>query len=117
MLAGNGSIITCGASTPIRDNLPRNVALVSNDKGNISASTLSVNQIQGVISGGATTIIDYNLTANKALISSSEGKVATSTVTNLELGYLAGTTDVIKNSVDQHNEPIIYLQCCKRMPY
>ena len=84
MLAGNGSVITGGASTVIRDNLPKNVVLVSNDKGKISASTLSVNQIQGVISGGATTIIDYNLTANKALISSAEGKVGTSTVTNIE---------------------------------
>ena len=63
MLAGSGSVITGGASTVTRDNIPRNVAFVSNDKGNISASTVSVCQIQGVISGGATTIIEYTLTA------------------------------------------------------
>ena len=100
MLAGNGSAITGAASTVARDNLPKNVVIVSNDKGKIAASTLSVSQIQGVITGGATTIIDYNLTPNKAIISSADGKVTTSTVTNIELGYLAGTTDLIQNQLN-----------------
>ena len=100
MLAGNGSAITGAASTVARDNLPKNVVIVSNDKGKIAASSLTVSQIQGVITGGATTIIDYNLTPNKAVVPSADGNISTSTVTNIELGYLAGTTDLVQNQLN-----------------
>ena len=100
MLAGNGSVITGAASTVARDNLLKNVVIVSNEKGKIAASSLSVNQVQGIITGGATSIIDYKLTPNKAVISSVGGKVATSAVTNRDLGYLVGATDLIQNQLN-----------------
>ena len=100
MLAGNGSAITGAASTVARDNLPQNVVIVSNDKGKTAAASLSGNEMQGIITSGATTIIDYNLTPNKAVISSVDGKVATSTVTNVELGYFVGATDLIQNQLN-----------------
>ena len=85
MLAGNGFGITGAASTVARDNIPKNVVLVSNDRGKIAASSLTVNSIQGIITGGATTIIDYNLTPNKAVISDASGKVSTSLVSYMEV--------------------------------
>ena len=65
MLSGGGIGITGAASTVVRDNLAKNVVLVSNNKGNIAASSLSINSFQSVVTGGATTIADYNLTPNK----------------------------------------------------
>ena len=61
MLVGNGFGITGAASTAARDNLPSNVALVSNDRGKIAASSLTVNSIQGIITGGATTTVQLLL--------------------------------------------------------
>ena len=55
MLA-SGSTITGAASTIVRDNLPSNVVLVSNEDGKVASSSLSINGIQGIIQGGATTI-------------------------------------------------------------
>ena len=53
--------------------------------------------MQGVIIGGATTITDANLTPNKVVISHGSGKVSTSQVSNIEVGYLVGTNDLIQN--------------------
>ena len=50
--------------------------------------------------GGATTITDANLTPNKAVISDGSGKVSTSQVSNIEVGYLVGTNDLIQNQLD-----------------
>jgi len=100
MLAGNGFGITGAASTVARDNLPSNVVLVSNDRGKIAASSLTVNSIQGIITGGATTIVDYNLAPNKAVISDANGKVSTSSASDLEIGYLVGVNDSIQNQLD-----------------
>ena len=100
MLAGNGFGITGAASTVARDNLTSNVVLVSNGRGKIAASSLTVNSIQGIITGGATTIIDYNLTPNKAVISDATGKVSTSSVSYIEVGYLVGVNDSIQNQFD-----------------
>ena len=46
MLAGSGFNITGAASTVTRVNLPSNVVLVSNDRGKIAASSLTVDSIQ-----------------------------------------------------------------------
>jgi hypothetical protein len=100
MLAGSGIGITGAASTVVRDNLAKNVVLVSNDKGKIAASPLSINSFQSVVTGGATTITDYDLTPNKVVISDAAGKVSTSAVSNIEVGYLAGTNDSIQNQLD-----------------
>ena len=48
MLAGTGSSITGAASTVARDNLTKNVILVSNSKGKIAASSVSIDALQGV---------------------------------------------------------------------
>ena len=100
MLAGNGIGITGAASTVVRDNLAKNVVLVSNDKGKIAASPLSINSFQGIIVGGATTITDYDLTPNKVVISDADGKIGTSSVSNIEVGYLVGTNDLIQNQLN-----------------
>jgi cyclophilin family peptidyl-prolyl cis-trans isomerase len=100
MLAGSGIGITGAASTVVRDNLTKNVVLISNDKGKIAPSSLSINQLQGVITGGATTITDYDLTPNKVVISDADGKIGTSSVSNIEVGYLFGTNDSIQNQLD-----------------
>ena len=99
MLAGSGIGITGAASTVVRDNLTKNVVLISNDKGKIAPSSLSINQLQGTIVGGATTITDYDLTPNKVVISDSDGKIGTSSVSNIEVGYLFGTNDSIQNQL------------------
>ena len=96
MLAGNGLGITGAASTVARDNLPKNIIVVSNDKGKISASPISIHELQTSISGGATTITDNDLTPNKVVISNADGKVSTSSVSSAEVGYLAGTNDLIQ---------------------
>ena len=57
MLVGSGSSITGAASTVVRDNLNKNIVLVSN-KGEIAASNVSLSSLQGVITGGASTITD-----------------------------------------------------------
>ena len=75
MLVGSGIGITGAASTVVRDNLAKNVILVSNNKGKIAASTLSINNFQPIVTGGATTITDYILTANKVVISDDNGKM------------------------------------------
>ena len=54
MLAGSGFNITGAASTVTRVNLPSNVVLVSNDRGKIAASSLTVDSIQGIINGETT---------------------------------------------------------------
>ena len=59
MLA-SGSTITGAASTIVRDNLPSNVILISNEDGKVASSSLGINGIQGVVVGGATTITDNN---------------------------------------------------------
>ena len=82
MLAGTAGVITGAASTVARDNLPKHVVVVSNDKGKTAGSSLSLNARQGVIIGGATTITDYNLTPNKVVISNDDGKVSTPAVSN-----------------------------------
>ena len=102
MLAGNGFGITGAASTVARDNIPKNVVVVSHGRGNIAASSLTVNSIQGIITGGATTIIDYNLTPNKAVVSYANGKVATSSASYIEIGYLVGVNDSIQNQLDSN---------------
>ena len=99
MLA-SGSTITGAASTIVKDNLPSNVVLVSNEDGKVASSSLSLNNLQGVIIGGATTITDANLTPNKVVISDGSGKVSTSQVSNIEVGYLVGTNDLIQNQLD-----------------
>ena len=57
---------------------------------------MSINQLQGVITGGATTILDCNLAPNKVVVSDGDGKINTSSVSNMEVGYLAGTNDLIQ---------------------
>ena len=99
MLA-SGSTITGGASSIVRDNLNPHVVLVSNEDGKVASSSLSINGIQGVVVGGATTITDNNLTPNKVVISDGAGKVSASTISNIEVGYLAGTNDLIQNQLD-----------------
>ena len=61
---------------------------------------MSLSSLQAVIIGGATTIIDYNLTPNKVVVSNAEGKISTSSVSNVEVGYLAGTTDLIQTQLN-----------------
>ena len=98
MLA-SGSTITGGASSIVKDNLNPHVVLVSNEDGKVASSSLSLNNLQGVIIGGATTITDNNLTPNKVVISDGSGKVSTSQVSNIEVGYLVGTTGLIQNQL------------------
>ena len=99
MLA-SGSTITGGASSIVRDNLNPHVVLVSNENGKVASSSLSINGIQGIIQDGATTITDNNLTPNKVVISDGAGKVSASTISNIEVGYLAGTNDLIQNQLN-----------------
>ena len=74
--------------------------MVSNNTGKIAASNVSPSQLQSVITGGATTIIDYNLTPNKVVVSNADGKIGTSSVSHIEVGYLAGTTDLIQTQLN-----------------
>ena len=74
-ISGSGSSITGAASTVARDNLTKNDALVSNNEGNAATLTLSVSQLQGVITSGATIITDYNVTPNKVVVSYADGKI------------------------------------------
>ena len=53
-------------------------------------------QLQGVITGGPTTTTDYILTPNKVVVSYDDGKINISSVSNIEVGYLAGTNDLIQ---------------------
>ena len=99
MLA-SGSTITGGASSIVKDNLNPHVVLVSNEDGKVASSSLSLNNLQGVIIGGATTITDNILTPNKVVISDGSGKVSTSQVSNIEVGYLAGANDFLQNQLD-----------------
>ena len=99
MLA-SGSTITGGASSIVKDNLNPHVILVSNEDGKVASSSLSINGIQGIVVGGATTITDNNLTPNKVVISDGSGKVSTSQVSNIEVGYLVGTNDLIQNQLN-----------------
>ena len=108
MLA-SGSTITGGASSIVKDNLNPHVILVSNEDGKVASSSLSINGIQGIVVGGATTITDNNLTPNKVVISDGSGKVSTSQVSNIEVGYLAGTNDLIQNQLnDKANQSTTY---------
>ena len=66
MLAGSGIGITGAASTVVRDNLTKNVILVSSDKGKIATSSVTIDSI-GNSGGGGTTVPDYNLTPNKVV--------------------------------------------------
>ena len=100
MQAVSGIGVTGAASTVVRDNLKKNVVLISNDKGKIAPSSRSNNQLQSVVTGGATTITDYDLTPNKVVISDADGKIGTSSVSNIEVGYLYGTNDSIQNQLD-----------------
>ena len=50
--------------------------------------------------GGATTIIDYDLTPNRVVISDADNKISTSSVSNIEVGYLAGTNDLIQTQLN-----------------
>ena len=94
MLAGNGIGRTGVASTVVRDNLNKNVVLVSNSKGKIAASNVSISSLQRVITGGATTIIDYDLTPNKVVVSDVDGKVTATSISHIEVGYIGGTNDL-----------------------
>ena len=102
MLAGNGFGITGAASTVARDNLPSNAVLVSNNRGKLAASSLTVNTVQGIRTGGATCIVDCNLAPNKAVISDANGKVSTSSASNLEIGHLVGVNDSIQYQLDSN---------------
>ena len=108
MLA-NGSTITGGTSSIVKYNLNPHVLLVSNEDGKVASSSLSINGIQGIVVGGATTITDNNLTPNKVVISDGSGKVSTSQVSNIEVGYLVGTTGLIQNQLnDKANQSTTY---------
>ena len=58
---------------------------VSNSKGKIAASNVSISSLQRVITGGATPIIDDNLTPNEVVISDGDGDIGTSTVSRIEV--------------------------------
>ena len=73
MFAGSGIRVTGAASTVVRDNLTKDVVLISDDKGKIASSSKSINQLQDVITGAATTVTDYDLTPNKVVISDADG--------------------------------------------
>ena len=60
MLAGRGIGITGAASTVVRDHLTKNVILVSNDTGNIAASSVTIDSIVNS-GGGGTTVPYYNI--------------------------------------------------------
>ena len=111
MLAGCGSSITGAASTVVRDNLNKKVVLVSSNKGKIAASNVSLSQLQGVVTGGDTTTNDYNLTQNKVVVSNADGKISTSSVSHIEVGYLAGTNDLIQTQFNSKaNQATTYSQ-------
>ena len=83
--------------------------LVSNEDGKVASSSLSITGIQGVVVGGATTITENNITPNKVVISDGSGKVSTSQVSNIEVGYLVGTTGLIQNQLnDKANQSNTY---------
>ena len=89
MLAGSSSSITGAASTVVRDNLTKIFDLVSNKKGKIAASNVSLSSLQSVITGGATTAIDYNLTPNKVVVSDADGKINTSSISHIDFSFLS----------------------------
>ena len=100
MLAGSGTSITSAASTVVRDHLNKTVVLISNNTGRIAASNVSLSSLQSVITGGAITIIDYDSTPNKVVVSDADGKISTSSVSNIEVGSLAGTNDLIQTQLN-----------------
>ena len=61
---------------------------------------MSLSSLQGVITDGATTIIDYSLTPNTVVVSDADGKISTSSVSNIEVGYLASTNDLIQTQLN-----------------
>ena len=77
-----------------------NVVLISSTKGEVATSNVSLSSLQSVITGGATTIIDYNLTPNKVVVSDADSKVMASSMSRIEVGYLAGTTDLIQTQLN-----------------
>ena len=108
MLA-SGSTITGGASSIVKDNLNPHVILVSNEDGKVASSSLSINEIQGIVVGGAKTTTEHIITPNKVVISDGYGKVSTSQVSNIEVGYLVGTTGLIQNQLnDKANQSTTY---------
>ena len=53
MLYGSGLRVTGGANSVTRNNISKNIVLISDDKGNLASSTVSVNQPQEFISSGS----------------------------------------------------------------
>ena len=92
MLAGSGLSITGAASTVVRDDLPKNIVVISDNAGKISHSSVSIDDLQ-TISGGT-------LTPNKVVISDSNGKFSTSAISTTEVGHLSGVNNPLQTQLD-----------------
>ena len=92
MLAGSGLSITGAASTVVRDDLPKNIVVISDNAGKISHSSVSIDDLQ-TISGGT-------LTPNKVVISDSNGKFSTSAISTTEVGHLSGVNNPLQTQID-----------------
>ena len=92
MLAGSGLSITGAASTITRDNLPKNIVVISDNVGKIAHSSVSIDDLQ-TIPGGT-------LTPNKVVISDSNGKFSTSAISTTEVGHLSGVNNPLQTQID-----------------
>ena len=92
MLVGSGLSITGAASTVVRDDLPKNIVVISDNAGKISHSSVSIDDLQ-TISGGT-------LTPNKVVISDSNGKFSTSAISTTEVGHLSGVNNPLQTQLD-----------------
>lgn len=82
------------AKSSVADCLPNYVLTMSSGK------LICIQDFHLNINGAASSITTNNLDTNKVVISGPSGKVQASPITNEELGYLAGLTSSIKDSLD-----------------
>ena len=92
MLAGSGLSITGAASTVVRDDLPKNIVVISDNAGKISHSSVSIDDLQ-TISGGT-------LTPNKVVTSDSNGKLVASAISTTEVGHLVGVNNPLQTQIN-----------------
>ena len=92
MLVGSGLSITGAASTVVRDDLPKNIVVISDNAGKISHSSVSIDDLQ-TISGGT-------LTPNKVVTSDSNGKLTASAISTTEVGHLVGVNNPLQTQIN-----------------
>jgi DNA-binding ferritin-like protein len=79
------------------------IGFINNLNFNENTSNQLVDYIrtkQNIINGAASSITNYDLISNRVVVSSLTGKITESSITTTELGYLAGTSNLIQKQID-----------------